>query len=102
MRVLLITIHIKGKLTKTYCKVALIGKLKKAVIYSRQLEELCTQLKCNTSTQLEAKAYYQFMLGMLYFEQTNWQKALLAFTSSQKIYDKLSGMFYLNVDICVK
>ena len=69
----------------------LISKLKKAVVYAAELESNCVTLKCDATTQLEAKAYHSYMTGMLLFEQGHWQNALLAFTAAQKIYNKLAG-----------
>lgn len=76
--------------TESRKQVHLKAKLKKAVQYAEELEAQCVQLKCDTSTQLEAKAYCQYMKGMLQFEQGAWQAALHSFTGSRQIYDKLS------------
>ena len=69
-----------------------MGKLKKAVIYAAELEYNCVTLKCEATTQLETKAYHHYMMGMLLFEQSHWQKALISFNAAQKIYSKLAGM----------
>ena len=72
-------------------QVHLISKLKKAVQNAVELEENCVRLKCDTTTQLEAKAYHHYMEGMLLFEQSQWQRAVLSLSAAQKIYNKLAG-----------
>jgi len=76
--------------TESRKQVHLKAKLKKAVQYAEELEAQCVLLKCDTSTQLEAKAYCLYMKGMLQFEQGTWQLALQSFTGSRQIYEKLS------------
>jgi len=76
--------------TESRKQVHLKAKLKKAVQYAEELEAQCVLLKCDTSTQLEAKAYCLYMKGMLQFEQGTWQVALQSFTGSRQIYEKLS------------
>lgn len=76
--------------TESRKQVHLKAKLKKAVQYAEELETQCVLLKCDTSTQLEAKAYCLYMKGMLQFEQGAWSEALQSFTGSGKIYEKLS------------
>lgn len=68
----------------------LVSKLKKAVIYAAELEYNCVALKCDATTQLETKAYHHYMTGMLLFEQSTWQRALISFNAAQKIYNKLA------------
>lgn len=49
----------------------LIGRIKKASMWSKQLMELCHQL-CDDRTALESDAYYYFMKGNEGIECTNW------------------------------
>lgn len=76
--------------TESRKQVHLIAKLKKAVVYADELESNCVSLKCDATTQLEAKAYRHYMLGMLLFEQSHWQKAVVSLSAAQKIYNKLA------------
>ena len=64
------------------------------MLYAAELESNCGSLKCDATTQLEAKAYHHYMSGVLLFEQGNWQKAVVSLSAAQKIYNKLAGMAY--------
>ena len=61
------------------------------MLFAAELEDNCVSLKCDTTTQLEAKAYHHYMMGMLLFEQTQWQRAVVSLSAAQKIYNKLAG-----------
>ncbi|XP_063681088.1 signal recognition particle subunit SRP68-like [Bolinopsis microptera] len=76
--------------TESRKQVHLIAKLKKAVFYAAELASNCVSLKCDTTTQLEAKAYHHYMTGVLLFEQGNWQKSVVSLSAAQKIYNKLA------------
>lgn len=49
----------------------IIGRIKKASSWSKQLMELCHQL-CDDRTALESDAYYYYMRGNEGVEMTNW------------------------------
>ncbi|XP_017770526.1 PREDICTED: signal recognition particle subunit SRP68 [Nicrophorus vespilloides] len=68
-----------------------IQKLRKACVYSEQLEELCKFDRCDARTKLEAQAYVAWMHGTLHFELQLWPKATENLKKAQVIYEKLSS-----------
>lgn len=68
----------------------LVNKLRRACIYSLQLQELCLASKrLDDKTKLEVEAYVAGMHGNLHFELGLWQTAAEHFKKSQIIYENL-------------
>lgn len=68
----------------------LINKLRRACIYSLQLQELClASHRLDDKTKLEVEAYVASMHGNLHFELHLWQSAAENFKKSQIIYENL-------------
>lgn len=68
----------------------LINKLRRACIYSLQLQELClASQRLDDKTKLEVEAYVASMHGNLHFELHLWQSAAENFKKSQIIYENL-------------
>lgn len=69
----------------------LIRKLRRAVVHTKELEELTNDEmnKCDAKTKLETQAYSAYMNGILYFETEDWSKASEFLKKSQAIYVKL-------------
>lgn len=68
----------------------LINKLRRACIYSLQLQELCNaSTRIDAKTKLEIEAYVACMHGYLHFELGLWQSAAENFKKSQIIYENL-------------
>ncbi|XP_055297959.1 signal recognition particle subunit SRP68 [Sitodiplosis mosellana] len=68
----------------------LVNKLRRACIYSLQLQELCSQShRLDDKTKLEVEAYVACMHGNLHFELGLWQLAAENFKKSQIIYENL-------------
>lgn len=63
--------------------------MKKACVYSSQLQDLVNNDFCDARTKLEIKAYNCFMHGTLYFEQNNWKEAAENFKRAQIVYENL-------------
>ncbi|KAL6044076.1 signal recognition particle subunit srp68 [Balamuthia mandrillaris] len=63
-------------------------KLKKAVRWSEDLLNLCSEL-ADDRTKLEAEAYAGWMAGNLHFHQEKWKEALECFDRARKIYNHL-------------
>lgn len=72
-------------------KFHLIRRLKKAVVFSRVLQNLCNREpnKCDGRTKLETQAYHCYLSGILYFETESWRKASNYLRKAQAIYTKL-------------
>lgn len=67
-----------------------MNKLRRACIYSLQLQELCLQSqRLDDKTKLEIEAYVACMHGNLHFELGLWQSAAENFKKSQIIYENL-------------
>lgn len=68
----------------------LVNKLRRACVYSLQLQELCSQSqRLDDKTKLEVEAYVACMHGNLHFELAMWQSAAENFKKSQIIYENL-------------
>lgn len=68
----------------------LINKLRRACVYSLQLQDICTQSqRLDSKTKLEVEAYVACMHGYLHFELGLWQSAAENFKKSQIIYENL-------------
>ncbi|XP_014294235.1 signal recognition particle subunit SRP68 [Halyomorpha halys] len=70
----------------------LASKLRKAVKYAEQLEQLCQSELCDARSKLEAQAYVAWMRASLHFELHVWNKALDHFQQAQVVYEKLCGV----------
>lgn len=71
-------------------KFHLTNKLRRACVYSLQLQELCNQSgRLDSRTKLEVEAYVACMHGYLHFELGLWQLAAENFKKSQIIYENL-------------
>ncbi|OQR90134.1 signal recognition particle [Thraustotheca clavata] len=70
-------------------KFHLLGRLKKAVVWSDKLATLCTQ-RGDARTSLEAEAYASYMAGNLALYKEEWKAALEKFTTAQRIYTELA------------
>lgn len=71
-------------------KFHLTNKLRRACIYSLQMQELCNQSqRLDSKTKLEVEAYVACMHGYLHFELGLWQSAAEDFKKSQIIYENL-------------
>ncbi|GFN87230.1 signal recognition particle subunit srp68-like [Plakobranchus ocellatus] len=68
-------------------------KLKKAVVYSDELEVLGNSSKCDARTKLECQAYNAWIKGSLDFEVERWESAMEYFTKAKTIYEKLANAF---------
>ncbi|XP_070579541.1 LOW QUALITY PROTEIN: signal recognition particle subunit SRP68-like [Ptychodera flava] len=66
-------------------------RLRKAVKCTEELEALCSSVKCDARSKLEAQAYCAWMKGSLHFESEEWQKAIELFSTAKTIYEKLAG-----------
>ncbi|KAG6410646.1 hypothetical protein SASPL_128711 [Salvia splendens] len=70
-------------------RIYLIGRLRKAVKWATQFQELCA-IKGDSRTSLEAEAYASYMKGSLLFEQDeHWDIALKCFKSARAVYEEL-------------
>lgn len=68
----------------------LINKLRRACVYSLQLQELClASQRLDDKTKLEVEAYVACMHGNLHFELGLWQTAAENFKKSLIIYENL-------------
>lgn len=68
----------------------LINKLRRACIYSLELQKLClASQRLDDKTKLEVEAYVSGMHGNLHFELGLWQEAAEDFKKSQIIYENL-------------
>ncbi|XP_077979719.1 signal recognition particle subunit SRP68-like [Glandiceps talaboti] len=72
-------------------KFHLMRRLRKAVKYTEDLETLCSSVKCDARSKLEAQAYKAWMKGSLHFESGEWEKAIELFSTAKTIYEKLAG-----------
>lgn len=71
-------------------KFHLTNKLRRACVYSLQLQELGNQShRLDSKTKLEVEAYVAGMHGVLHFELGLWQSAADNFKKSQIIYENL-------------
>lgn len=70
-------------------KFHLISKLKKACVYSLQLQTLANTNFCDARTKLEAEAYNASILGSYYFELNQWKEAAENFKKTQIVYENL-------------
>ncbi|KAK3709166.1 hypothetical protein RRG08_030846 [Elysia crispata] len=71
----------------------MMTKLKKAVVYSEELEILGNSSKCDARTKLECQAYNAWIKGSLDFEAEQWESAMEYFTKAKTIYEKLANAF---------
>ncbi|CAG5121772.1 unnamed protein product [Candidula unifasciata] len=69
------------------------AKLKKAVVYSEDLELIGNSDKCDARTKLECQAYNAWIKGSLEFETENWEKAVEYYTKAKTIYESLANAF---------
>ncbi|OQR93199.1 signal recognition particle [Achlya hypogyna] len=70
-------------------KFHLMGRLKKAVVWSDKLASLCTE-RADARTSLEAEAYASYMAGNLALYKEEWKLALEKFSTAQRIYSELA------------
>ncbi|KAL7034646.1 hypothetical protein ACKWTF_008038 [Chironomus riparius] len=70
-------------------KFHLVSKLKKACVYSMQLQTLVNTDFCDARTKLEAEAYNAFIHGSYYFEMGRWKEAAENLKKAQVVYDNL-------------
>lgn len=70
-------------------KYHLISKLKKACVYSAQLQSLVNSEFCDARSKLEVEAYNAFIHGTFYFETQNWKLAAENFKRTQVVYENL-------------
>lgn len=72
-------------------KFHLIRKLRKSVVYAKELLDLCHEepTKCDARTKLESQAYYCYLSGIYFFETEKWRKASNFLQKAQAIYVKL-------------
>ncbi|XP_063230612.1 signal recognition particle subunit SRP68 [Bacillus rossius redtenbacheri] len=71
-------------------KFHLVSRLRKAVTYALQLQNLCESNKCDVRTRLEAQAYVAWISGSLQFELQQWRLAMESLKKSQMVYEKLA------------
>ncbi|XP_059176019.1 signal recognition particle subunit SRP68-like [Physella acuta] len=69
------------------------SKLKKAVVYSEELEALGNSSKCDARTKLECQAYNAWIKGSLEFEGEKWESAMTYYSTAKTIYEKLANAF---------
>ncbi|XP_012218352.1 signal recognition particle subunit SRP68 [Linepithema humile] len=72
-------------------KFHLISRLKKAAIYSLQLQDLIENVNCDARTKLEAQAYVAWMNGSLQFELQLWKQAMENLQKAQVVYGNLAS-----------
>uniref|UniRef100_A0A336KGJ9 Signal recognition particle subunit SRP68 n=1 Tax=Culicoides sonorensis TaxID=179676 RepID=A0A336KGJ9_CULSO len=68
----------------------LISKLKKAVVYAHQLQDLCNTDTFDARTKLECEAYVAWMEGSLKFELSAWKEAAENLKKAQLVYQNLA------------
>lgn len=67
----------------------MISKLKKACVYSLQLQHLINNDFCDARSKLEVKAYNAFIHGTFFFEMSQWKEAAENFKRAQIVYENL-------------
>ncbi|XP_018050106.1 PREDICTED: signal recognition particle subunit SRP68 [Atta colombica] len=72
-------------------KFHLISRLKKAAVYSLQLQDLIENINCDARTKLEAQAYVAWMNGSLQFELQLWKQAMENLKKAQVVYGNLAS-----------
>ncbi|XP_011876563.1 PREDICTED: signal recognition particle subunit SRP68 [Vollenhovia emeryi] len=72
-------------------KFHLISRLKKAAVYSLQLQDLIENINCDARTKLEAQAYVAWMNGSLEFELQLWKQAMENLKKAQMVYGNLAS-----------
>ncbi|XP_033214925.1 signal recognition particle subunit SRP68 [Belonocnema kinseyi] len=72
-------------------KFHLISRLRKAAIYSLQLQELIESVNCDARTKLEAQAYVAWIHGSLHFELQLWNAAMENLKKAQVVYENLAA-----------
>ncbi|XP_020290208.1 signal recognition particle subunit SRP68 [Pseudomyrmex gracilis] len=72
-------------------KFHLISRLRKAALYSSQLQELIENVNCDARTRLEAEAYVAWMNGSLQFELQLWKQAMENLQKAKVVYGNLAS-----------
>ncbi|KAL0123223.1 hypothetical protein PUN28_007673 [Cardiocondyla obscurior] len=72
-------------------KFHLVSRLKKAAVYSLQLQDLIENINCDARTKLEAQAYVAWMNGSLQFELQLWKQAMENLKKAQVVYGNLAS-----------
>lgn len=67
-----------------------ISRLRKATVYSLQLQKLCDLPHCDARTKLEAQAYVAWIHGSLHFDLQMWIPAMENLKKAQMVYEKLA------------
>lgn len=67
----------------------MVSKLKKACVYSLQLQHLINNDFCDARSKLEVKAYNAFIHGTFFFETNQWKEAAENFKRAQIVYENL-------------
>lgn len=70
-------------------KFHLISKMKKACLYSLQLQTLINSDFCDARSKLEAEAYNSWIHGSFHFEMSQWQEAAENLKKAQVVYENL-------------
>ncbi|XP_063708328.1 signal recognition particle subunit SRP68 [Culicoides brevitarsis] len=70
-------------------KFHLVSKLKKAVVYAHQLQDLCNTDAFDARSKLECEAYVAWMEGSLKFELGAWREAAENLKKAQLVYQNL-------------
>ena len=65
-----------------------IQRLRKAVIYADELLK-CSEGIVDSKTQLEIRAYFQYLTGLLKFELQHWNFAEASLTEARTIYSQI-------------
>ncbi|XP_034939236.1 signal recognition particle subunit SRP68 [Chelonus insularis] len=71
-------------------KFHLISRLRKAAVYSLQLQELIESINSDARTKLEAQAYVAWMQGSLQLELQLWKEAMTNLKKAQVVYGELA------------
>lgn len=82
------TTGVSKKVNKKRTKVYLVKKIKKAVLYANQLQEVC-EARTEKRTALEAEAYVSYLKGLHYFETEKWERAIDFFVKCYNIYEQI-------------
>ncbi|CRK96956.1 CLUMA_CG010345, isoform A [Clunio marinus] len=70
-------------------KFHLISKMRKACVYSLQLQTLICSEFCDARSKLEAEAYNAWIHGTFHFEISEWKEAAENLKKSQLVYENL-------------
>ncbi|XP_069123968.1 signal recognition particle subunit SRP68-like [Argopecten irradians] len=71
----------------------MMSRIRKAVTYAEEFQELCKSPKCDARTKLECQGYVMWMKAGMQFENENWASAIEYYTETKTIYEKLASAF---------